>query len=141
MTRSEKLIRLRKGQSLSQAELADRMEVSRQTISAWETGRVVPSAAMIKKLGSLYGVPADYLLFDEAELPAFPRLPQAEPSDPKRQGRNWGRWLAVGLCLAVLLQFMMLWATKRPAEPSVPMQEIERGEIETDRTNDFSLDF
>ena len=38
MKLSEKIIRLRKGRGLSQEELAERLGVSRQAISKWETG-------------------------------------------------------------------------------------------------------
>ena len=44
MKLSEKIIRLRKGRGLSQEELAERLEVSRQAVSRWESGTALPDA-------------------------------------------------------------------------------------------------
>ena len=48
-------------------ELAEKLNVSRQAISRWEVGVVVPSIDNLKVLGDLYGVPVDYLLNEEIE--------------------------------------------------------------------------
>lgn len=52
----------RKRQGLSQVELAEALDVSRQTISKWETGAALPSAENLLALSRLYGVPVDVLL-------------------------------------------------------------------------------
>ena len=57
----------RKRQGLSQIDLADALEVSRQTISKWETGAVLPSAENLLALSRLYGVTADTLLNGKTE--------------------------------------------------------------------------
>ena len=44
MKLSEKIIRLRKGRGLSQEELAERLGVSRQAVSRWESGTALPDA-------------------------------------------------------------------------------------------------
>lgn len=60
----------RKRQGLSQVELAEALDVSRQTISKWETGAALPSAENLLALSRLYGVPVDALLNSvEAEAP------------------------------------------------------------------------
>lgn len=69
MNLSEKLILLRKEKGVSQAELAELMNVSRQAISRWETGAAVPSAENLKYLRSLYNVSLDYLFNDAADEP------------------------------------------------------------------------
>lgn len=73
----------RKRQGLSQIELAEALEVSRQTVSKWETGAALPSAENLAALGKLYGLAVDQLLNGPAEdepvlLPADP--PPAPPS-------------------------------------------------------------
>lgn len=69
MRLEEKLTALRKEKGLSQAELAERMDVSRQAISRWEVGDAVPSTEKLKVLAQLYGVTVDHLLDDSAVEP------------------------------------------------------------------------
>ncbi len=62
MSLQEKLLELRKKNGLTQSDLAERLNVSRQAISRWEVGAAVPSTDNLKILSELYGVSADYLL-------------------------------------------------------------------------------
>lgn len=54
MTTAEKLVRLRKEKGLSQLQLAEEINVSRQAISRWEVGLAVPSREKLKALSELY---------------------------------------------------------------------------------------
>lgn len=67
MTLATKLVSLRKQKGLTQMELAEKLNVSRQAISRWEVGVAVPSTDNLKFLGDLYEVPVDYLLNGEIE--------------------------------------------------------------------------
>lgn len=64
---ADKLIRLRKKSGMSQEELAEKMNVSRQSVSKWEGAQSVPDLEKILQLGDLFGVTTDYLLKDEIE--------------------------------------------------------------------------
>lgn len=64
---SEKIVHLRKLNGLSQEDLAEKLEVSRQAISRWEMGTAKPDANNILQLSMLFGVTTDYLLHDEYE--------------------------------------------------------------------------
>lgn len=64
---SEKIVHLRKLNGLSQEDLAEKLEVSRQAISRWEMGTAKPDANNILQLSTLFGVTTDYLLHDEYE--------------------------------------------------------------------------
>lgn len=68
MELNEKLISLRKKNKLTQAQVAEALDVSRQAISNWETGAVLPSTDNLKALSRLYQVPADSLLNDDTDL-------------------------------------------------------------------------
>ena len=68
MELNEKLISLRKKNKLTQAQVAETLDVSRQAISNWETGAVLPSTDNLKALSRLYQVPADSLLNDDTVL-------------------------------------------------------------------------
>ena len=61
----EKLYSLRKHAGLSQEQLADKLEVSRQAVSRWEQGVALPDANNIVEISKIFCVSTDYLLFDE----------------------------------------------------------------------------
>ena len=77
MILGEKIAQLRRKNGWSQEELADKMEVSRQAVSKWESGQTMPDLERILRLSSLFGVTIDYLLKDGAE----PEIPQAEAEE------------------------------------------------------------
>lgn len=72
MELNEKLISLRKQNKLTQAQVAEALDVSRQAISNWETGAVLPSTDNLIALSRLYQVPADHLLNDDSDLIPVP---------------------------------------------------------------------
>ena len=65
MKLSEKIIQLRKVNSWSQEDLAEKMDVSRQAISRWENGTALPDSSNLLQLSKLFNVTADYLLNED----------------------------------------------------------------------------
>ena len=65
MKLSDKIIHLRKTSGWSQDVLAEKLNVSRQAVSRWESGSAMPDATNILQLSKLFGVTADYLLNDD----------------------------------------------------------------------------
>lgn len=65
MKLSEKILDLRKQRGMSQEDLAERLGISRQAISRWESGTVLPDSANVLQLSKLFGVTTDYLLNDD----------------------------------------------------------------------------
>lgn len=109
MDMKETLTFYRKRQGLSQIDLADALEVSRQTVSKWETGAALPSAENLLALSKLYGISTDALLNGETEERA-PELPElipvpAEPPAPPRW-RLWAKMLAAVLLCDLALFFV-----------------------------------
>ena len=70
MTLCEKLIDLRRKAGLSQEQMAQQLDVSRQAVSKWETGESLPDTNKLLAIGRLLGVTVDYLLDDEQTDPA-----------------------------------------------------------------------
>ena len=103
----KKMIELRKQNGLSQQDLADRLGVSRQAISRWETGAVQPLADSVKSLAQVFQVSTDYLLNDDLDTPTPP--PTAQPAPPQekpksaRKHRKWLLALAALAAAAVLI--------------------------------------
>lgn len=62
MSLGERLLELRKSKHLSQEELAFKLDVTRQTISKWETDQSTPDFDKIMPLCELYGITSDELL-------------------------------------------------------------------------------
>ena len=67
MILADKIIKLRKQRGWSQEQLAEMLNVSRQSVSKWEGGLSIPDLDKIIKMSSLFGVSTDYLLKDEIE--------------------------------------------------------------------------
>lgn len=68
MNIGQRLINLRKSKQLSQEEVADKLNVTRQTISKWETEQSMPDFDKIAPLCELYGISADELLTGRKEV-------------------------------------------------------------------------
>ena len=62
---SEKLYKLRKNSGLSQEQLAEQLNVSRQAISKWEQGTAVPESEKLISISNYFGVTVDYLLKED----------------------------------------------------------------------------
>ncbi len=73
-----RLARARMAIDLSQENLAERLNVTRQTISNWESGRSMPDIEMLKSLSAALGVPVEKLIYGEDETAERPyRIPNA----------------------------------------------------------------
>lgn len=121
MTFSDKLIALRRKAGWSQEELAERLNVSRQSVSKWESAQSMPDIDKIVQLSSLFGVTTDYLLKDgqddpqpaAAETPSpLPRvtLAQAEDYLTRAQANAPRMALAAALCIVSPIPLLALGA-------------------------------
>ncbi len=69
MTFGEKIQILRKDAGMSQEELAERLDVSRQAISKWERGAGYPETEKLIRMSRLFGVSLDYLFGEDEDQP------------------------------------------------------------------------
>ena len=103
MKLEEKIVRLRKAAGMSQEELAEQLNVSRQAVSRWESGTAMPDASNLLQLSRLFQVTTDYLLHDDYQSDEdLPRLKQTR-EDNVRQALQY---LTVLEAMVVLMQFM-----------------------------------
>lgn len=111
MKLTDKLISLRKESGLTQTELAEKLTVSRQTVSNWELGEAIPSADNLGRLSELYGVSMDYLMSDGAERPTatVAVMEKPEPKKPWRKPTLIG--VFIGLAIAAVI--LLFWMTYR----------------------------
>ena len=69
MTFGEKLQKLRTRAGLSQDQLAELLDVSRQAVSKWERNEAMPEAEKLVRISRQFGVSTDSLLLEELEEP------------------------------------------------------------------------
>ena len=134
MTLDKKLVRLRKKEGLSQADVSEKLDVSRQAVTKWETGTSRPSTENLQALSKLYNVPLEYLLDESAdELPtaalAAPETPVAE-SGPEREVQKKGRQrikrLVIGEAAVALVLCRIFWYVNYTNKNNLSLSEIER---------------
>lgn len=78
MTLGEKLKEIRKRFGLSQEQLAEIMNVSRQAITKWENDAGIPDVSNLQELSKVFGITVDYLLNDDNGLPALSMTKQLD---------------------------------------------------------------
>ena len=108
MTLDKKLARLRKREGLSQAEVSEALDVSRQAVTKWETGTSRPSIENLQSLSRLYNVPLEYLLDESgdelpAPAPAAPAAERAPEQKVQKKEKQWMRLLVIGAVVLALL--------------------------------------
>ena len=65
MTLGENIVRLRTQKNWSQGDLADALDISRQSVSKWETDSSIPELDKLLKLSELFGITLDELVRGE----------------------------------------------------------------------------
>lgn len=84
MILADKIIALRKKNGWSQEELADKLNVSRQSVSKWEGAQSTPDLNKILAMAELFGVSTDYLLKDELEAVEYTQANEDASSAVRR---------------------------------------------------------
>ena len=100
MLLGEKLRRLRIARQLSQEQLADKLQVSRQAISKWELGESTPDTENLILLSKFYGVSIDYLLLNELNISSELETKRSRSSPIFIFGMGG---LIIGLTLSIVL--------------------------------------
>ena len=108
MTFGEKLQALRKSRGWSQEQLAERIAVSRQAVSKWESEAAAPDTANVLEISRLFGVSTDYLLHDDytgdGDIPA---VKSRETQLKKQKNREMAMMVLIGIeALAFFWQCM-----------------------------------
>ena len=120
MILSEKIIMLRKKYGWSQEELAERLDISRQSVSKWESGASIPDLERIVGMSQLFGVTTDYLLKDEMEEAEFADGMTPEITEGKvitveeantflEATKKYAAHIAPAVSLCVLSPVVLLW--------------------------------
>lgn len=130
MSLAEKLVYLRKQKGLTQMEVAERLNVSRQAISRWEVGAAIPSTDNLKFLGDIYEVPVDYFLNDEIEdiSKKNKELDETTSHEQEKKGVFLNRRMVCILLAVILMLLAYIISTvivpNQNKEDIVPMENM-----------------
>lgn len=96
----DNLKQLRSARGLTQAEVAQRLGVTRQTISSYESGRTMPDLEMLKRLADILGCDLEQLLYGHS------------PAQRRQKRARRAAWIVLGAILAsCLAASLLLWIT------------------------------
>lgn len=113
----ENIKAIRKAKGLSQEELAQKLNVVRQTVSKWEQGLSVPDADLLIAISEILETPVGTLLGETADgAKVIAEKPEAigQPA-PKKQGKwNVLFWSMLLLIVGIVLIFAVLLALQSP---------------------------
>ncbi|MDO4810409.1 MAG: helix-turn-helix transcriptional regulator [Eubacteriales bacterium] len=110
MILADKIIDLRKKNGWSQEELAEKLNVTRQSISKWEGAQSTPDLNKILAMSQLFGVSTDYLLKDEQgeveyiateEQSAVRKVSMEEANAYLNVTKRVSKWIALGVALCI----------------------------------------
>lgn len=131
MTLAEKIANLRKKNRWSQEELAEKMGVSRQAVSKWESAQAAPDLEKVLALSRLFGVTTDYPLKDELETEELAADGDGEPAKRvslalaseflawrKRAARRMAA--ATLLCVVAVIPLLLLSAATKAPRGTIP---------------------
>ncbi len=104
MTLGEKIYELRTQHNLSQGDLANELNVSRQSISKWENGNSTPDLEKIVKLAEIFNISLDELIKNEEKETTFATTPEGTPII---QTNNREKKIGKGLLIAGVISIFV----------------------------------
>jgi len=107
MKLGDKIIALRKARGMSQEQLAQHLEVSRQSVSKWELNETIPDVSRVVAMSELFGVTTDYLLKEDAM--EYREDPCATHSSRNRPAADF-KWLGMTLVIVCSFSILGMWA-------------------------------
>lgn len=117
MILADKILNLRRKNGWSQEELAEKLNVSRQSISKWEGALSIPDISKIIELAAIFGVTTDFLLKDEIEIAEYTekdesdkrvRVSVADANEFIKRSTIQGRQTAIGAMLCILSPILLI---------------------------------
>ena len=131
---NEKLISLRKEKRMSQQDLAEALNVSRQAVSRWEVGIAIPSKDNLLALSKLFGVPADELMGADRGTDVLES--EKVQGSGNIKGRSVRKVILIILAAAALVAAIVItYLNQKEAEP-VEQNTVKFEGLEEERISD-----
>lgn len=146
MTLEKKLVRLRKKEGMSQADVSEKLNVSRQAVSRWEAGDSRPSIENLQVLCKLYNVKLDDLL-DESNEEVPIENPECQKVECDIERKDKGKrhvWAKRGVIAAMILALAVcciFWYMSTKKGPFLDLHEIQGEKNTPHESPEFNLDW
>lgn len=122
----EKLIILRKKSLLSQEALAEKLDVTRQTISKWELGQTKPDMDKLMEISKLFDVDINVLTDDEISLEDNKKEKKIEAMKNERNNRKIILYIAIVIFIASLSTLSYRVINEKKEEYNAAKEEINK---------------
>ena len=135
MALSEKLYTLRRKSGLSQEQLAEQLNVSRQAISKWEAGQSIPESDKLLSISNYFHVSLDYLMKEETQ----DTISEKEQINTSLQTGDRTRCLlGIVICIGGIV-CLILWGLFSIFNPAASNQLSESSMISIDGNGIFLI--
>ena len=136
MALSEKLYTLRRKSGLSQEQLAEQLNVSRQAISKWEAGQSIPESDKLLSISNHFNVSLDYLMKEDETQDT---ISEKEQINTSLQTGDRTRWLlGIVICIGGIA-CLILWGLLSIFNPAASNQLSESSMISIDGNGIFLI--
>ena len=144
MDLAERLTLLRKENGISQLELAEKLGVSRQAVSRWETGASIPSTDKLISLSKLYSVSMAYLIGEEDatqknDIEVNLDIAQQEPGKKKVLIFAEKKFVILAICFVLLLAIVVGICSKNQSR-AMSTSELPTDIVNLEEMETFALD-
>ena len=130
---SEKLYTLLKKSGLSQEQLAQQLNVSRQAISKWESGSSIPESDKLLAISEYFHVTLDYLMKEEADCS---QAPETQSANEHRLENHKEAMFGLVICVTGIVG-LVVWGLISICSPSMSNQIGESSAIAIDGNGIF----
>lgn len=151
----EKLSFLRKQRGMTQMELAEKLDISRQAVSRWEQGISEPSTENLVSIGKLFDVTVDTLVNEDVQLQigsavqiAVKDQDTCENTDFFRESNRvkLSKQVVTACCTVVILVLVVflccfgMWVSSQKTKKPVPVDELNRTELDDGSPDGFDME-
>lgn len=139
----EKLSFLRKQRGMTQLELAEKLDISRQAVSRWEQGTSEPSTENLVSIGKLLGVSVDDLVNETIQLRAesTAQVAVAEEKEPAKKHSKYGIAKIVGIViLSIVVVLAVCVGVRKGQKESKPMDNFDKDAVNVSESVTLPID-
>lgn len=139
----EKLSFLRKQRGMTQMELAEKLDISRQAVSRWEQGTSEPSTENLVSIGKLFDVTVDALVNEDVQFQVGSAVLVAETEEGKttETHNKYGFLKIIGIVFVIIVALLVacMGLVKDKQNPA-PMEDINKDIVTASESVVFPLD-
>lgn len=121
----EKLQKMRKANKMSQEQLAEKLNVSRQAVSKWESG-AIPDVDNIVKISAFFDCSLDFLMLNKDERKEECITETKKECSKNRRKLSWdSKWLLA--CVIPVSVLLLLWTLSNASDVTLHIRDASSG--------------